>query len=144
MADIRVGKVSSVNVSARTARVIFGDRGDMVSGELAVLRNSPLITADITTDNKKWSVSETYSSAPRTLGRGEHYDKAEPDSISARFLRTVTRWTLIFTAGCLISVRWSSALFRTAARGAAISSGVFKWLLEVLEMLFSKSAMTGS
>ena len=97
MADIRVGKVSSVNVSARTARVIFGDRGDMVSGELAVLRNSP-----------------------------------------------VTRWTLIFTAGCLISVRWSSALFRTAARGAAISSGVFKWLLEVLEMLFSKSAMTGS
>ena len=82
MADIRVGKVSSVNVSARTARVIFGDRGDMVSGELAVLRNSPLITVDITTDNKKWSVSETYSSAPRTLGRGEHYDKAEQDSIS--------------------------------------------------------------
>ena len=90
MADIRVGKVSSVNVSARTARVIFGDRGDMVSGELAVLRNSPLITADITTGNKKWSVRlwlsvssrETYSSAPRTLGRGEHYDKAEPDSIS--------------------------------------------------------------
>ena len=81
MADIRVGKVSSVNVPARTARVIFGDRGDMVSGELVVLQNSPLITADITTGDKKWSVTETYASVPRTLGRGEHYDNAEPDNI---------------------------------------------------------------
>lgn len=82
MTDIRVGRVSSVNVAARTARVIFGDRGDMVSGELAVLRNSPLITADIATANKKWTVTETYASAPRVMGRGEHYDTAEPDNIS--------------------------------------------------------------
>lgn len=82
MSDIRVGKVSSVNAAARTARVVFSGMGDMVSGELVVLRNSPLITADITTSNKKWAVTETYASAPRTLGRGEHYDNAEPDNIS--------------------------------------------------------------
>lgn len=82
MADIRVGKVSSVNTSARTARVVFGSMDGMVSAELVVIRNSPLITADITTGNKMWSISETYASAPRALGRGERYDNAEPDKIS--------------------------------------------------------------
>ena len=82
MSEIRTGTVSGVNAAERTARVIFSDRGDMVSGELKVLRSSPLITADITTSNKKWTMTETYASAPRALGRGEHYDNAEPDNIS--------------------------------------------------------------
>ena len=80
--NIRVGKVSSVNAESRTARVVFGDRGDMVSGVLKVLSNSPLITADITTGNNAWTVKESCASAPRGLARGESYTKAEPNVIT--------------------------------------------------------------
>lgn len=58
---VRVGTVSSVNAAQRTARVIFGDRSNMVSGELIVLRNSPLIIAEIKTDNEEWDVAQTYN-----------------------------------------------------------------------------------
>ncbi len=81
--DIRVGKVSSVDPNARTARVIFSDKADMVSGELKVLSNSPLITADITTGGEAWTVNESYSSTDRELGRGESYRMASSDNISA-------------------------------------------------------------
>lgn len=81
--SIRIGTVSSVDAKSRTARVFFGDRRDMVSADLKVLRSSPLITADITTDSTDWDVSETYASAPRDLNRGESYDKQEPDTIDA-------------------------------------------------------------
>lgn len=33
----------------------------MVSGELIVLRNSPLITAEIKTGNEEWDVAQTYN-----------------------------------------------------------------------------------
>ena len=81
MSSIRIGTVSSVDVKSRTARVFFGDRRDMVSADLKVLRSSPLITADITTGAEDWEVSEEYASAPRGLNRGESYDKQEPDVI---------------------------------------------------------------
>lgn len=81
--EIRVGTVSSVDVKSRTARVIFSDKADMVSGELKVLSNSPLITADITTGGEDWTVNESYSSVDRQLGRGESYHKSSSDSISA-------------------------------------------------------------
>lgn len=81
MSSIRIGTVSSVDVKSRTARVFFGDRRDMVSADLKVLRSSPLITADITTGGTDWEISETYASAPRELQRGESYDKEEPDVI---------------------------------------------------------------
>ena len=58
---VRVGVVSSVNEKKRTARVIFGDKANMVSGELVVLRNSPLITAVITTNGDEWTMKHTYS-----------------------------------------------------------------------------------
>lgn len=79
--NIRIGKVSSVDAKSRTARVIFGDRGDMVSGVLTVLQCSPLISADITTDNTSWTVKESYASAPRNLSHGESYTKSPPDVI---------------------------------------------------------------
>lgn len=81
MSSIRIGTVSSVDTKSRTARVFFGDRRDMVSADLKVLRSSPLITADITTGGTDWEISETYASAPRELQRGESYDKEEPDVI---------------------------------------------------------------
>lgn len=40
---VRVGKVSSVNTSAGTARVYFEDKGGMISGELIVLRRTPKV-----------------------------------------------------------------------------------------------------
>ena len=82
MECIRVGLVSSVDVSNRTARVIFNDRGGTVSASLKVLAASPLITADITTHNEAWSIAEQYSSADRRLGRGERYAKGTDDTIS--------------------------------------------------------------
>lgn len=36
---VKVGKVSSVNATAKTARVIFPDLDNMVSGELSVLQH---------------------------------------------------------------------------------------------------------
>lgn len=84
--SIRTGKVSSVDADKRTARVIFGDRGDMVSAVLTVLRNSPLITADITTGDSEWTVKESYASAPRDLSRGEEYTKNPPDVIKGELV----------------------------------------------------------
>lgn len=36
---VRIGKVSSVNSENKTARVIFGDKQNMISGELRVVDN---------------------------------------------------------------------------------------------------------
>ena len=79
----RVGKVSSVDIKTRTARVIFPDRADMVSAPLTVLQSSPLITVDITTHSSKWNVEAKYSSAPRKLDIDEEYTKSTPDNIAA-------------------------------------------------------------
>ena len=40
---VRIGRVSSVDKEKRTARVIFEDHDDLVSGELKVLQNHPTI-----------------------------------------------------------------------------------------------------
>lgn len=84
MSLIRTGRVSSVDVKSRTARVIFPDKADMVSAPLTVLRNSPLITVDIITGNQKWEVDEEYASAPRELGLDEKYTKNPTDKISGK------------------------------------------------------------
>lgn len=78
---IKVGTVSSVDVDSRTARVVFGDKGNMVSAPLKVLTSSPLITVDIKTSGEEWETAESYASADRELGRGEIYTKKPPDKI---------------------------------------------------------------
>lgn len=38
---VRIGRVSTVNAENRTARVIFQDKANLVSGPLIVLKNQP-------------------------------------------------------------------------------------------------------
>ena len=78
---VRTGWVSSVNVEERTARVIFEDKGQtIVSGDLKIVANQPVITVEKWVDGDKWSYDAQYSSAPRDLGLGESYVKTAPDS----------------------------------------------------------------
>ena len=80
---VRTGWVSSVNVEERTARVIFEDKGEtIVSGELKVLQNQPLITVEKWVDGAKWNYDAKYASIDRKLGLGESYTKAAPDVIT--------------------------------------------------------------
>lgn len=78
---IKIGKVSSVDVENRTARVVFEDKDDMVSGPLIILQNHPTITVEREVDGSKWDYSAKYSTADRKLGLGESYDQAIPDVI---------------------------------------------------------------
>jgi hypothetical protein len=41
---VRIGRVSTVNAGNRTARVIFQDKANLVSGPLIVIQNQPSIT----------------------------------------------------------------------------------------------------
>ena len=76
---VRTGWVSSVNVEERTARVIFQDKGEtVVSGDLKILANQPVITIEEWADGAKWNYDAQYSSADRSLGLGESYVKAAP------------------------------------------------------------------
>lgn len=78
---VRVGVVSSVDVKKRTARVIFGDKANMVSGELVVLRNSPLITAAITTGGAAWTMKHTYSGTNSSGNGSVGVSKSSPITI---------------------------------------------------------------
>ncbi len=77
---LRVGKVSSVDTTERTARVIFEDRRDMVSAPLKVLSNTPVISVAITTSAAAWDMSQSYASAPRQDVNAS-YKKKPPDTI---------------------------------------------------------------
>ena len=78
---VRLGKVSSVDKDARTARVIFLDHDDLVSGELKVLQNHPTIAVTKKVDGEKWDYDAQYATHDRGLGLGESYKKAIPDNI---------------------------------------------------------------
>jgi len=78
---VRMGTVSSVDVAKGTARVSFGDRGSMVSGNLKILKTQPVITVQASKAGGSYSVTATYASADRGLGKGEGYDKNTPDNI---------------------------------------------------------------
>ena len=79
---VRVGKVSSVDVENRTARVIIEDKvKSFVSGPLKVLQNQPLITITKKENGGKWNFEAQYASADRKLGLGESYSKGAPDII---------------------------------------------------------------
>lgn len=78
---VRTGWVSSVNVEERTARVIFEDKGEtIVSGDLKIVANQPVITVEKWVDGDKWSYDAQYSSADRSLELGESYVKAAPSA----------------------------------------------------------------
>lgn len=79
---IKIGKVSSVDIEKRTARVVFEDKDDMVSGPLIVLQNHPTITIEREVDGSKWDYSAEYVTADRKLGLGESYSKTIPDIIN--------------------------------------------------------------
>lgn len=81
---VRIGSVSSVDVDSRTVRVAFADKQDadgkpLISGELKVLQNQPLITIerwyDEESDSKKWDYKTEYNSHDRRLELGESYVK---------------------------------------------------------------------
>ena len=79
---VRVGKVSSVDVENRTARVIIEDKvKQFVSGPLKVLQKQPLITITKKENGGKWNFEAQYASADRKLGLGESYSKGAPDII---------------------------------------------------------------
>ena len=78
--QIKIGKVSSVDVKKRTARVIFEDKEDMVSAELKVLINHPLIKIVKKDNGAEWGGGGAYNSAQRNLG-GDSYKKTLPDTV---------------------------------------------------------------
>lgn len=78
---VRIGIVSSVDKEKRTARVIFEDHDDLVSGELKVLQNHPTIAVTKKVDGDKWDYEAQYATYPRDLGLGESYKKSIPDNI---------------------------------------------------------------
>lgn len=81
--QIKIGKVSSVDVEKRTARVIFEDKEDMVSAELKVLINQPLIKISKKDNGGNWDGVGTYNSEPRNLG-GDSYKKELPDTVKLK------------------------------------------------------------
>ena len=80
---VRIGVVDSVNVEKRTARVRFTDKNNLVSGELKVLQNHPLIVIEKELDGDKWASTAKYASADRGISGGSiTYMKAAPDEIT--------------------------------------------------------------
>ena len=81
---VKIGTVSTVNAEARTARVTFYDRYELVSAELKVVSSQPVVTVEQTVDGQKWEYKAQYASAPRDLGLGESYTKSVPDQIELK------------------------------------------------------------
>ena len=80
---VRIGVVDSVNAEKRTARVRFADKNNLVSGELKVLQNHPLIVIEKEVDGDKWASTAKYASADRGISGGSiTYTKAAPDEIT--------------------------------------------------------------
>lgn len=77
---VRVGIVSSVNVEKMTARVKIQDQG-IVTADLKIVQNTPLIVVTNKNDNVKWSYEAQYVTHDRKLGLGEKYKKEYPDII---------------------------------------------------------------
>ena len=87
---VRAGTVSSVDVDRRRVRVAFADKQDingapLISGELKVLQNQPLIAIEkwvmeLGSENK-WDYETEYNSHDRTLGLGEGYVKNPYESL---------------------------------------------------------------
>jgi hypothetical protein len=79
--EIMVGTVSSINIEEQTAKVIFADRADLVSGDLRLPQSRPFITVEKWVgkpgSEEKWDYESHYHSADRNLELGESYEKGE-------------------------------------------------------------------
>lgn len=81
MADVRIGQVSAVNETARTARVFFTD-SEITSEELKVLINQPFITMMQKVDGENWNSTAQYATINRNSNiPGISYAKSLPDTI---------------------------------------------------------------
>ena len=79
---VRKGQVQSIDAVNRTAIVKFHDL-NLISGNLTILNNSPVITIEKWYDNKKWSHEGKYASAYRDLDYSENNTKKYPDVIES-------------------------------------------------------------
>lgn len=77
------GVVSSVNKDKMTAKVKIESRG-IVSAELHVLQNTPLLVVVNKNDDVKWKYEAQYVTHDRELGLGEKYKKEYPDIIKTK------------------------------------------------------------
>lgn len=77
---VRIGIVSSVNSEKMTARVKIQDQG-IVTGDLKIVQNTPLITVESKEAGTKWEYDAQYTGFDRKLGLGETYKKSYPDTI---------------------------------------------------------------
>ncbi|GHV18198.1 hypothetical protein FACS18949_13540 [Clostridia bacterium] len=82
---IKFGTVSSVNVVKRTAKVIFSDCGDIVSGDLRVMDTRPTVVVEKWVEEQgevnKWTYNAAYHCADRKFGLGETYEQGDLASI---------------------------------------------------------------
>ena len=77
---LRIGVVSSVNMEKMTARVKIPDQ-NIVTGDLRIVRNTPLIVVTNKDGGEKWNYKAEYTGYDRKLGVGETYKKKYPDEI---------------------------------------------------------------
>jgi len=77
---VRIGIVSSVNPAKMTARVKIQDQG-IVTGDLKIVQNTPLITVENKEAGAEWEYEAEYTGYDRKLGLGETYKKKYPDTI---------------------------------------------------------------
>lgn len=77
---VRIGVVSSVNKEQMTARVKIQEQG-IVTGDLRIVQNTPLITVQNKDGGTKWNYKAEYTGYDRKLGLGETYKKEYPDTI---------------------------------------------------------------
>lgn len=77
---VRIGIVSSVNPAKMTARVKIQDQG-IVTGDLKIVQNTPLITVENKEAGVEWEYEAEYTGYDRKLGLGETYKKKYPDTI---------------------------------------------------------------
>lgn len=77
---VRVGIVSSVNMAKMTARVKIPDQ-NLVTGDLHIVRNTPLIVVINKDSGTEWNYKAEYTGYDHKLGLGESYKKQYPDEI---------------------------------------------------------------
>jgi len=77
---VRVGIVSSVNMAKMTARVKIPDQ-NLVTGDLHIVRNTPLIVVINKDGGTEWNYRAEYTGYDRKLDLGESYKKTYPDEI---------------------------------------------------------------
>lgn len=77
---VRIGRVSSVDKENMTARVKIEEQ-DIVTGDLRIIQNTPLITMEWKDAGIKWNYEADYVQYNRQLGIGDRYKENYPDRL---------------------------------------------------------------